>query len=67
MTPVGGEREARGVYSDLDWEIESNLDAALIPNKMHDTLKYKVKGGVVTLTREVNSEDIRTSAERFSP
>src|SRR5271166_2263874 len=62
VIPVGGERAAKAVNSDLDQGIENNLDAALIQNKMHDNVKYEVKSGVVTLSGEVNSEDKRTRA-----
>jgi hyperosmotically inducible protein len=66
VTPVGGEKDAKAVHSDLDKGIEQNLDAALIRNKMHDKVKYAVKSGVVTLTREVNSEDKRVHAEKVA-
>jgi hyperosmotically inducible protein len=66
VIPVGGEKEAKVVNSDLDKGIEQNLDAALIQNKMHDNVKYDVKNGVVTLTGEVNSEDKRTHAEKVA-
>lgn len=66
VVPVGGEKEAKAVNSDLDKGIEQNLDAALIQNKMHDNVKYDVKSGVVTLTGEVNSEDKRTRAEKVA-
>jgi osmotically-inducible protein OsmY len=49
--------------SDLDQGIEKNLDAALIQNKIHDSVKYAVKNGVVTLSGEVNAEATRTRAE----
>jgi hyperosmotically inducible protein len=62
VIPVGGEKAAKAVNSDLDQGIENNLDAALIQNKMHDNVKYEVKSGVVTLTGEVNSEDMRSRA-----
>ena len=62
VIPVGGEKDAKAVNSDLDKGIEQNLDAALIQNKMHDNVKYEVKSGVVTLSGEVNSEDKRTRA-----
>ena len=52
--------------SDLDQGIEKNLDAALIQNKMHDSVNYAVKNGVVTLTGEVNSEDKRARAEKVA-
>jgi len=66
VIPVGVEKEAKAVNSDLDQGIEKNLDAALIQNKMHDNVKYEVKSGVVTLTGEVNSEDKRTRAEKVA-
>ena len=62
VIPVGSEKAARAVNSDLDQGIEKNLDAALIQNKLHDNVTYTVKSGVVTLTGEVNSENSRTRA-----
>jgi hyperosmotically inducible protein len=66
VIPKGLEKEAKNMNSDLDQGIEKNLDAALIQNKMHDDVKYKVKSGVVTLTGEVNSQDKRDHAERVA-
>jgi hyperosmotically inducible periplasmic protein len=66
VIPVGGERDAKAVNSDLDKGIEQNLDAALIQNKMHDNVKYEVKSGVVTLSGEVNSQGKRTLAEKVA-
>ncbi len=66
MIPVGRERDAKAVNSDLDKGIEQNLDAALIQNKMHENVKYEVKSGLVTLSGEVNSEDKRTRAEKVA-
>ena len=66
VIPVGGEKDAKTVNSDLDKGIEQNLDAALIQNKMHDNVKYEVKSGVVTLSGEVNSEDKRTRAGKVA-
>jgi hyperosmotically inducible protein len=63
VVPVGVEKEAKAVNSDLDKGIEMNLDAALILNKMHDVVKYDVKNAVVTLTGEVNSQYKRNEAE----
>ena len=62
VIPVGGEKAAKAVNSDLDQGIESNLDAALIQNKMHDSVKYEVNSAVVTLSGEVNSEETRSRA-----
>ena len=66
VIPVGGEKEAKAVNSDLDQGIEKNLDAALIQNKLHKSVKYEVKNGVVTLNGEVNSEDKRARAEKVA-
>jgi len=66
VIPVGAEKEAKAVNSDLDQGIEKNLDAALIQSKLHKSVKYEVKNGVVTLTGEVNSEDKRTRAEKVA-
>jgi hyperosmotically inducible periplasmic protein len=63
VVPVGIENEAKAVNSDLDTGIESNLDAALIQNRLHKTVKYEVKNGVVTLSGEVNSETKRARAQ----
>lgn len=60
---LGAENEAKAVNSDLDQGIEKNLDAALIQSKLHKSVKYEVKNGVVTLTGEVNSEDNRARRE----
>jgi hyperosmotically inducible protein len=66
VVPVGSEKEAKAVNSDLDAGIESNLDAALIQNKMRDNVNFKVKNAVVTLSGEVNSEAMRSSAEKVA-
>jgi hyperosmotically inducible periplasmic protein len=66
VIPVGAEKEAKAVNADLDQGIEENLDAALIQNKMHNSVKYDAKSGVVTLTGEVNLEDKRSGAERVA-
>jgi len=66
VIPVGIEKDAKTVNSDLDDGIEKNLDAALIQNHMHDDVKYEVKSNVVTLTGEVNSQLKRDQAERVA-
>jgi osmotically-inducible protein OsmY len=48
--------------SDLDDGIGKNLDAALILNKLHESVKYDVKNHVVTLTGEVDSQSARRQA-----
>lgn len=66
VLPPGLESEAKAVNSDLDAGIEKNLDAALILNRLHESVNYKVKGGVVTLSGEVNSESKRARAEKVA-
>jgi hyperosmotically inducible protein len=63
VVPPGQGSEVRAVNSDLDAGIEKNLDAALIQNKLHKKVNYKVKNGVVTLSGEVDSETTRKTAE----
>jgi hyperosmotically inducible protein len=63
VIPPGGESDAKTMNSDLDKGIESNLDAALIQDNLHDTVKYAVKNHVVTLSGEVDSQSKRARAE----
>jgi osmotically-inducible protein OsmY len=63
VLPVGGERDARAMNSDLDKGIEQNLDAALIQNKLHERVSYSVKNRVVTLTGDVDSQSMRRDAQ----
>jgi hyperosmotically inducible protein len=66
VLPLGAETDARRINADLDKGIEQNLDAALIQTKLHQSVKYAVKSGVVTLTGEVNSQARRTEAARIA-
>ena len=66
VTPPGGESDARAVNADFDKAIEKNLDAALIQSKLHRTVKYAVKNGVVTLTGEVDFQTTRDQAEQIA-
>ena len=63
VIPVGAEKETKAIYSDLDQGIEQNLDAALIQNKIKHDVKDSFKSGVVTLSGEVTSQEIRAFAE----
>jgi osmotically-inducible protein OsmY len=65
LTP-GAEKDALTVNSDLDKGIEHNLNAALVQAKLHKSVKYGVKAGVVTLTGEVNSQSERARAEQVA-
>ena len=66
IIPVGGEKDAKTVNSDLDKGIEQNLDAALIQHRINKGIKYDVKNGVVTLTGEVNSQGRRAQVEKVA-
>jgi osmotically-inducible protein OsmY len=66
VMPPGREKETKAMNSDLDEGIEKNLDAALIRDKLHESVKYEVKSGVVTLTGKVNSDNKRARAERLA-
>jgi len=66
VIPLGGESAAKAVNSDLDGGIEKNLDAALIQNKLHESVKYEVKNSVVTLTGSVDSQSKRRQAESIA-
>ena len=66
VIPAGNGKDAKAVNDDLDKGIERNLDAALIQNRMHSSVKYAVKSAVVTLTGEVDSEQTRANAEKVA-
>ena len=66
VVPLGAERDAKAMNSDLDKGIAQNLDAALIQSKLHDNVKYTVKNHVVTLTGQVDSQSKRQDAERIA-
>jgi osmotically-inducible protein OsmY len=66
VVPKGVEKEAKAVNSDLDEGIEKNLDAALIVNRMHGDVRFDVRGAVVTLTGDVNSQYKREHAEQVA-
>src|ERR1035437_1973526 len=63
VIPPGVENEAKTLNSDLDKGIESNLDAALIMDNLHQGVKYTVKNHVFTLTGERDSQQKRARAE----
>jgi osmotically-inducible protein OsmY len=66
VIPPGSESAAKAVNADLDGGIEKNLDAALIQNKLHESVKYDVKNSVVTLTGQVDSQSKRRQAESIA-
>ena len=66
VIPPGAESDAKKVNSALDQGIESNLDAALIQDKLHDGVKFAVKNHVVTLSGEVDSQSKRARVEEVA-
>ena len=66
VLPLGVENVAHKVNVDLDEGIGSNLDAALIADRLHDSVKYTVKNHVVTLTGDVNSQSKRARAQEIA-
>jgi len=66
VIPPGDENATKAMNADLDSGIQKNLDAALIQNKLHSNVKYAVKNGVVTLTGDVSSNDVRAQAEQLA-
>jgi len=66
VEPPGVETDAKAINSDLDKGIANNLDAALIKNKLEKSVKYDVKNAVVTLTGDVNSQAMRSQAEKIA-
>ena len=66
VIPSGSESDAKNVNSDLDKGIESNLHAALIKEKLHESVKYAVKNHVVTLSGDVDSQSKRARAQEVA-
>jgi len=66
VIPPGSGSDAKNVNADLDKGIENNLDAALITEKLHDSVGYVVKNQVVTLTGNVDSQSTRTRAQNVA-
>ena len=65
VLPPGVEAEARKVNAALDKGVAANMDAALIQYNLRD-IKYTVKNHVVTLTGDVDSQEIRSKAETIA-
>jgi osmotically-inducible protein OsmY len=42
------------------------VDAALIQNNLHSDVKYSTRSGVVTLTGNVNSQQLRDQAQQLA-
>jgi hyperosmotically inducible protein len=62
----GVESDSKTINRDVDKGIRANLDAALTAQGMNKVVDYDVDNGVVTLTGNVNSEHLRSEAERVA-
>jgi|SRR5580658_6348461 hyperosmotically inducible protein len=66
VLPPGEVNAAKAINSDVDKSIEKLMDAVLIQNKLHHDVKYSAKNGVLTLTGEVNSQQLRDQAQQLA-
>ena len=66
VIPQGAATQAKNINSDVDKGIRDNLDAALIQNGLNKSVKYDVKNGVITLTGQVNSEELRSQVAQIA-
>ena len=66
VVPPGFEKQARQINADLDKAIGQNLDAALILQNLRKGVNYAVKNGVVTLTGDVSSQQMRSGIQNIA-
>jgi hyperosmotically inducible protein len=66
VLPPGEMSADRAIDADVDKSIERLLDATLIQNNLHDSVKYSAKNGVVILTGDVNSQDLRDQVQQLA-
>jgi hyperosmotically inducible protein len=66
VLPPGEVSARKAVGSDVDTSIDKLVDAALIQNNLHHEVKYSTKNGVVTLTGEVNSQQLRDQVQQLA-
>jgi len=65
VLPPGEVSAAKAINSDVDNSIEKLVDATLIQNHLHDNVKYSAKNGVVTLTGDVDSQQVRDQTQQL--
>lgn len=63
VVPPGAESEAKTINSDIDKGIRDNLDAALVQQNLRKGINYTVNNGVVTLTGDVTSQQLRSQVQ----
>jgi len=66
VLPPGDVSAVKAVDTDIDKSIDKLVDAALIQNNLHHDVKYSTKNGVVTLTGDVNSQQLRDQAQQLA-
>ena len=67
VEPVGNERDARKIESNVDDGIESNYKAVLISKGLDkEHIRYDAKNGVLTLKGSVKNSDQRQAAQELA-
>ena len=66
VIPPGSESDAMKINAALDKGIESNLDAALINERLRESVTYSVKNHVVTVAGQVDSQAKRARVEQVA-
>jgi len=66
VTPQGQESVAKAVDAKLDKAISGNVDAALIQNGWDKAISHSEKNGVVTLSGNVDSQQLRADVGRMT-
>jgi osmotically-inducible protein OsmY len=64
VAPNGQENVVKSVDAKLDKAISANLDALLIQNGWDKAIRHTEKNGVVTLSGNVDSQQLRADVER---
>jgi hyperosmotically inducible protein len=66
VLPPGAGGADKAIRSDADQSIGELVDAMLIQNNLHDSVRYSTEAGVVTLTGDVNSQLLRDQVQQMA-
>lgn len=66
VIPPGAESQAKTINSDVDKGIRDNLDAALVQQNLRKAISYTVNNGVVMLTGDVPSQQLRNEVQAIA-
>lgn len=66
VTPPGEASAVKTINSDVDKSIEKLMDATLVQNHLDHNVKYSAKNGVLTLTGDVNSQQLRDQVQQMA-